>query len=228
MTTDGNNNKKTLFFDLDGTLVHSAPDLQATANWLLAQEGRGSITIEQTIQFTGEGVPTLVKRAFQATGDEPDAKELAALTKRFVERYLPRSAELSELYPNVRQTLEQLSAAGYDLAICTNKPEGPALNLMKAMNLTKFFPVLIGGDTIPGAHKPDPQCLLVGIERMGTDPANAVMVGDSEVDAKMAQAAGVPVILMSYGYTKTPLEELNADAIIDDFNQLAGALDALG
>ena len=228
MAPDGNNNKKTLFFDLDGTLVHSAPDLHATANWLLAEEGRDGVTVEQIIQFTGEGVPTLVERIFEATGGAPDTEALAALSKRFVERYLPRSAELSELYPGVRQTLEQLAGAGYGLAICTNKPEGPAKNLMEAMDLTSFFPVVIGGDTIPGVHKPDPQMLLRGIEMAGTDPAHAVMVGDSEIDLALGRAAGVPVVLMSFGYSKVPVEDLDADAVIDGFDQLAGVLETLG
>jgi phosphoglycolate phosphatase len=216
---------KTLVFDLDGTLVDSAPDLHAALNRMLRDFGRDDVTLQQVTQMIGDGVAVLVERGFAATGgpaDEPDA----ALA-RFRDYYSRDPSTLTTLFPGVIETLDGLRDAGYQMAVCTNKPADPARVVLEAFGLADYFTAVSGGDTFP-MRKPSPGHLLGTLAMMDADPSGAVMVGDSPNDVHVALNAAIPVIAVSYGYRRVPAEEMGADVLIHRFADIPGALRRLG
>ncbi len=211
-------------FDLDGTLIDSAPDLRVAANHLLAENGRSPLTVEQIIKMVGDGVPKLVERTFRATGDAVSGAQLDALGERFLHFYEGHAADLSRPFPGAVAAVAHLHGLGCVLGVCTNKPHAPAVAILDALGLGGYIHGVVGGDSLDGIRKPDPRHLLATIERLGATPDEAVMVGDNENDVAVAQAAGVPVIAVTFGYAKGPPEDLGADLLIDHFDELAGAL----
>lgn len=203
-----------LLFDLDGTLVDSAPDIHAAVNRLLLEMGQTPLAPETVRSFIGNGVPTLIARVLAATGQEGDP---ALWESRFMHHYGADSATLTTLYPGVRATLELLSAQGHEIGLCTNKPEEPARHILRAFDLAHLFPVVIGGDSLP-LRKPDPAPLHAAIAGLSARPA--LFIGDSEVDAQTAQAAAVPFLLFTEGYRKSPVADLPHRASFADFAQL--------
>lgn len=208
-----------LVFDLDGTLVDSAPDIHAAVARMLADEGRAPLDLPTVISFIGHGVPKLVERVIDHTG--MNRADHARLTKSTLAHYNAAAADLTRPYPRVIRALEQLQAAGHALAICTNKPTLPAQTVLQGLGLDRFFPVLVGGDTLPVA-KPDPAPLHHCIAQLGGGPT--IYVGDSEVDAATAVAAGVPFALFTEGYRKSPVADLPHQAAFSDFNALPGLI----
>ncbi len=206
---------KSVVFDLDGTLIHSAPDLQAAANKMLADYGLAPLDMATIEGFIGNGVPKLVERCLRAYG-KPQSEEAIDKMRAY---YGADPFTLTEPYVGVVDCLEALKAAGIQLAVCTNKPLAPALTILDGLNLTKYFDVVVGGDTY-STHKPDPQPLLGCMDKMGADMANTVYVGDSETDALTAQNADMTFALFSGGYRKTPCEELRHHFLFDDFAAL--------
>ena len=180
-----------IVFDLDGTLVDSAPDLQAVANTLLSQRGLTPITLDQTRSFIGQGVVVFVAR-LRAARNLPDSEQ-APLLADFMARY-EQAVTLTLIYPHVAETLANLQAAGHRLGLCTNKPLQPALALLRHLKLEHHFTKVVAGDSLP-THKPDPAPLLAAFDMGGTGPD--LYVGDSEVDAETAQRAGVPLLLFT-------------------------------
>jgi phosphoglycolate phosphatase len=215
-----------VLFDLDGTLIDSLPDLAAAANRLLAAEGRDPLVPEQVRPMIGDGAARLVERVFAARGGLP-GPELAPYLARFVADYEPRSAELTRPFPHVAETLAALKAAGTRMAVCTNKPSGATNRILSALGLAGYFDAVVGGDDAP-ALKPDPRHLLAALPRLDAAPADTAVVGDSINDVLAAKAAGLPCIAVSFGYARVPASELGADAVIDDFADLARALAGLG
>ena len=210
-----------VIFDLDGTLIDSAPDMRHALNRLLAREERTKLSIDQVIAMIGEGSARLVERAFLATGPAP--ADLPALTQGFLDFYQTGEDISTVVYPGVRPALCALSEAGLKLGLCTNKPQTPALDLLASLDLASFFLVVVGGD--PGRpRKPDPAPLLAVLERLGVAPEHAVMVGDSANDINCARAAGLRSIAVTFGYVHGPPEELGADALIGHFEELPGCL----
>ena len=216
---------RTLVFDLDGTLVHSAPDLAAALNRVLEETDRDTVSLHQVTQMIGDGVAKLVERGFDATGGAPE--DLTHHLNRFHHHYNNAAADLTALYPGVMETLEKLASAGYRMALCTNKPAEPTAAVLKAFGLTSFFEAVAGGDTFP-VRKPSPGHLLGTLEMMGANPKHAVMIGDSPNDVQAALNAEVPVVAVSYGYRRVPAEDMGADILIDHFGQLPAALQQLG
>ncbi len=214
-------------FDLDGTLIDSAPDLRLALNKVLEQNDRKPVGLQQVKMMVGDGAAKLVERAFAATGDQPAASELAALTTAFLGFYEGHSADLTRPYPGVRETLTGLKARGLALGICTNKPEGPTREVLRDLNMDEVFDAVLGGDSIDGARKPDPRTLQSVLDSMGVAATDSVMVGDAANDVDVARALGVPVIVVAYGYTRTPVADLGADMIIAEFSDLPAALDHL-
>jgi phosphoglycolate phosphatase len=215
---------KAVIFDLDGTLVDSAPDIQVALNKLLAEEGRRPVTLEEVAAMIGDGAPKLVERAMNATGaaDAPD--DLPTLTGRFLGFYEGHTTDLTRPYPGVREALERLRSAGVRMGICTNKPERPTRELLRDLRLAPYFLAVFGGDTVEGVKKPDPRLIHAVLAALGASPAEAVMVGDNANDVAAARAAGIPVILRAGGYTRVPAKELDADRIISDFFELPEAM----
>lgn len=218
-----------LLFDLDGTLVDSVPDLQTAVNSVLADDGRPPLDRAAVIGMVGNGARTLMERAYTATGGLPAPRHpgetvLESLYDRFMAVYGAHPSAQTTLYPGVVETLTALHAAGHPMAVVTNKPEQPAVALLKKLDLLKFFPVVIGGGSTP-VLKPDPLPLTTALARLNATGGPAVMIGDSLNDSAAARAAGLPSVCVTFGYCHGPLESLGADALIDDFTQLPQALD---
>ncbi len=215
----------TVLFDLDGTLVDSAPDLRTAANKLLGQENRRVVSLDEITGMIGDGVPKLVERAFLATGSGVSSDDLAALSARFLQFYEPHAADLTVPFPGAIDCLARLKDQGYKLALCTNKPYDATLEILATLGLADGLDAVIGGDTLPGIKKPDPRHLLAALDRLAAEPATAVMVGDHANDVTAAKAAGIATIVCRFGYTQGSAESLNGDVIIDHFDELPEALE---
>lgn len=227
MTTKALGHITSLIFDFDGTLIDSAPDLQAAANRMLPPLGRREVGVKEVQMMIGDGVPKLVERCFEATGDIPPEAEFQAHVAAFIKDYEPRSAELTCAYDGAFDVLDSLKARGIKLSICTNKPYGATISILNTLKLAPYFDVVIGGDTLPGIKKPDPRHLQAALEQMGADTQSCAMVGDNHNDVMAAHGASLPVVLLSHGYTKTPVTELGGEAVIDHFRDLEAALSNL-
>jgi phosphoglycolate phosphatase len=214
------NKIKAVLFDLDGTLVDSAPDLHVAANKLLRQEKRRDVSLQEITMMIGDGVPKLVERAFIATGDAIPEGGLDDLAKRYLEFYEPHAADLTVPFPGAIECMARLSEQGFALAVCTNKPYDATMEILDSLDLSSCLSAVIGGDTLPGIKKPDPRHLLAGVNKLGVRPEESVMIGDNANDVNAARGAGFPVIVCRFGYTKGPAEDLNGDLIIDHFDAL--------
>ncbi len=216
-----------LVCDLDGTLVDSLPDLAAAVGELLEAEGRPGLSHEAVAAMVGDGVPKLIERALAATGGVPAEAGLAAMVARYMPIYEARLTELTRPYPGAIETLKALKAAGWRLAVCTNKPEAPSRAIIAGLGFDGLFEAVSGGDSL-AVKKPDPGHLLGLLEVLGAAPGVAVMLGDSANDILAAKAAGLPAIAIAHGYGGTPARELGADRVIEAFAELPAALAALG
>ncbi len=214
-------NRPPVVFDLDGTLIDSAPDLHAACVKTLAPTGAPTPSLAQVISYVGDGVPTLVTRAMHDANIPFTQQTHAALTADFLRHYGADQTTLTSVYPHVPQVLEALRSAGHRLAICTNKPESPARAILQALGLNEFFETLTGGDTL-ARRKPDPAPLRHTLAQLNA-PA-CLYVGDSEIDAQTAKAAGQPFALFTKGYRKAAIEALPHRLAFDDFRQLAAYL----
>lgn len=206
-----------VIFDLDGTLVDSAPDIHAAAVKMLKAESLPEITYAQTRSFIGNGVPKLVERIMSAMELPADPGRHAHLVDRFMGFYDADPATLTRLYPGVPEALARLQEAGLPMALCTNKPEAPARKVLSAFDLDRFFPVVIGGDTLP-VKKPDPAPLRAAMEGLGV--SSCLYVGDSEVDAATAAAIKVPFALYTEGYRRGPASGMPHTHLFDHFDAL--------
>ncbi|WP_424965523.1 phosphoglycolate phosphatase [Dinoroseobacter sp. S375] len=194
---------KAVVFDLDGTLVDSAPDMRRAINGMLEERGRRTLSLPEAVSFVGSGARILVQRSLRATGGIAD--EEAGLA-RFLELYETGVDHETTIYPGVMEMLSDLRAAGLALALCTNKPEGPARVLCDHLGLLPFFPVLVGGDTLP-VLKPDPAPLHHAIAGLGVAPEDVLFVGDSSTDYATAQAAGIDFAFVEGGYQSRPIPD---------------------
>lgn len=211
----------TLLFDLDGTLVHSVPDLCAALNRLAAARGMAAFTEDETARMVGDGVHMLVERAFAARGRMTDPAAVAS----FLADYTLHCAEQTRLYPGAHETLERLHAVGWRLAVCTNKPEAAARRLLDALGVAAFFSGVGAGDSFP-YRKPDPRHLLSTIEAAGGVPSRAVMIGDHRNDVAGAHAAGLPCIFAAWGYGAPGMED-GADAVAQHFADVPRLADSV-
>lgn len=212
-----------LVFDLDGTLIDSVPQIHATANIVFGNNGLPPISQETIREFVGDGLGVLVSRCMAHLGIDPDAASHAELMAGFVKIY-EEAFDLTAIYPGVSTALTDLFQAGHRLAICTNKPLGPTHAVLQHFDLARFFPVIIGGDSLP-QRKPDPAPLWAALAALG--PGKALFIGDSEVDAGTARAAKVALALFSGGYRKAAAETLGARIVFDDFTALPRLIDRL-
>ena len=214
-----------LVFDLDGTLVDSVMDLRAALNEVLRERGHRALSRAEVKHMIGEGVPALVARALAASGADPAEAPMAL--PRFLEIYEANPTQLSRPYPGVPETLATLRRRGYRTAICTNKPQQATLAVMQGLDLLPLFDSVAGGDRFP-VRKPHPGHLLRLIAELGARPEASAMIGDNENDAAAAHSAAVPLVLVRYGYARVEPESLAADALLDHFSELPGALERLG
>src|ERR1700761_7117166 len=217
-----------LIFDLDGTLVDTAPDLLGAMNAVLTQQGRRPVDPTTLRHMVGFGAASLIRQAMAATGDPVPEDRLPALVVDFIVHYRAHLADGSIPFPGVIETLTQLQQAGTKMGVLTNKPHELALPLLDALNMSRFFGAIHGAGRFDYV-KPDPRVFHHVVEELAGDPnAPAVMIGDSTTDAKTAHAAKVPVILLSYGYTPDPVETLGADAVTDQFADIPTLARRLG
>ena len=211
--------KARIVFDLDGTLIDSAPDIQNIANAALEGIGAPSISLQETRSFIGEGIQNFVRK-MRAARDVPEAYQ-ERLLNEVIARY-DEAVTLTVMYPNVAETLNALSTR-HSLGICTNKLYRPAMAVLKHLQIDHFFGSVWGGDN-PLGRKPGPASLLATFDELESGPR--IYIGDSEVDAETAEKAKVPFILFTAGYRKSPVQSIPHTARFDDFKELSGQIDA--
>ncbi|MFZ5718126.1 MAG: phosphoglycolate phosphatase [Pseudomonadota bacterium] len=209
-------------FDLDGTLVDTAPDLIGTLNHLLAEEGLPALPLDEARPFIGHGARRLLERGFHAAGQVLHPNRLQHLFERFIPHYLGRIAQESRPFPGCEAALDLLRDQGARLCVCTNKPTDLSIALLDALDLSRRFEAIIGPDRAPAA-KPDASHLRTAVEAAGGDIRRAILVGDSGTDAGAARAAGAGLILVSFGYTEIPVADLGPDELVHSFGDLPAA-----
>ncbi len=215
---------KAVIFDLDGTLVDSAPDLQAAANRLMRQNGRPELDLATVTSFIGNGMARLVERCFARHGSLPE--DLPRQVARFKQFYAEEGHRRTRFMPGADAALRRLAGSGVALGLCTNKDSGPALEILRHLRVEGLFQAVVGGDS-GLAKKPDPAPLLACISTCGAKPDEAVYVGDSETDAQTAGFAKVPFLLFTEGYRNTPCAALRHDGSFAHFALLPQAIQAL-
>jgi phosphoglycolate phosphatase len=213
--------RPTIVFDLDGTLVDTAPDLITSLNVLFAREGIAPIPPQEGRDMIGGGVRRLIERGLALQGRVFSASHVDALLDDYVAHYAEHIADRSRPFPGVEAALDAL--AHNRLAVCTNKLAWLSVRLLDALDLTRRFVTICGQDTF-GIQKPDPEVLRRTIATAGGAVDAAVMVGDSATDIRTAQAAGVPVVAVDFGYSEVPVAELKPDRLISHFDALPGAV----
>ncbi len=215
-----------IIFDLDGTLVDTAPDLINTLNHILAQENHPPAPETQMRTMISEGARAMLNKGFELAGDKKNADQLDELTRRFIRHYGENICRQSRPFTGVIDSLERLANRGHPLAICTNKTEALAIKLIENLAMQNHFGAIVGCDTL-AVKKPHPGHIWGTVEALGRVRNNAIMVGDSENDIKAAKAAGIPVIAVDFGYSTEPVARFNPDAILsryDDFEQVLAQL----
>jgi phosphoglycolate phosphatase len=216
----------TAVFDLDGTIVDTAPDLVAGLNVALALENLAPVNTDDLRSLVGGGVRVMLTRGLALRGRTVEEERFTELSRAFLAHYEVHIADHSTIYPDVVSVLDELSSEGFRLCVCTNKPERLAKLLLSTLQLDGRFGAICGADTFT-ARKPDPVHLLGTIAQTGGDPAHAVMVGDSVTDLNAARNAAVPCILMDWGYTDVPAADLGADAVLSSFSQVPSEISRL-
>lgn len=213
--------RRALLFDLDGTLVDSAPDLAAAANAWLAELGRPQLPVAAVAGMLGDGIAALAQRLLAATGG---GAYMAAYATRLSRHYAATGDERTHPYPAVKQTLDQLAEAGFALGVCTNKPHDAALRVLERVGLGRAFDAVLGGDAAP-ARKPDPRHALALLERLGVPSRHGILIGDGRNDVACARAAGMASVAVTWGYG--PADELGADSVVEAFADLPAAVERL-
>ncbi len=216
--------KLTVVFDLDGTLVDTAPDLAQAMNAVLQVHGRGHVPLETVRQMVGQGARALMAKGMAATGAPADDALLDRLFDEFLAYYIDHIADFSVPFPGMVAQLELCRDAGFAVGICTNKPEAASHRLLDELALAHHFDAVVGGDSL-SVRKPDPEHIHETVRRAGGRTGHAIMVGDSGNDIDAARNASVPVIAVSFGYTQIPVRELRPDVTIDHFDEFWGALE---
>ena len=213
-------NLKAVVFDLDGTLADTAADIREALVRALATEGLPPVDLASVRLMIGGGPRLLVIRALDRIGVDDDDERVSRLTEHFHAEYLEQRNELSQLFAGVDEGLERMNLAGLKLGVCSNKPDDLCRLIVDNFDLGDKLDAIIGsGAGLP--KKPDPAPLLHVIEKLGATPANTLYVGDSETDVRTARAAGVPVALVTYGYTVRRAGQLGADVVVDSITELA-------
>lgn len=216
----------TVIFDLDGTLVDSAPDLADTLDTVLVEQGLAPAGLGGTRALIGHGIAALVRGALMQRGCAPGEAEFSAILERFLHVYGGQLSAKTQVYPGVARALAALRRAGWRLVVCTNKREDFSRKILEHLGLLPEFDVIAGPDTF-GVAKPDPAHLTHALPQDPPGPHLAIVVGDSAVDVAAARAAGIPVIAVAWGYARQPAFELGADEVADSFEQVPALVEKL-
>ncbi len=217
----------TIVFDLDGTLIDTAPDLIDTLNFTLTQHGLPTVPYDDARPLIGGGARGMIERALVLEGRNASVAGVDPLYTHFVAHYAEHIADRSRPFPELEPVLDRLAAAGHRLAVCTNKLEWLSKRLLDTLQLSERFATICGQDTF-GIQKPDPQIFHATVVRAGGEPGRAIMVGDSITDIRTARAAKVPVVAVDFGYTDVPITTFRPDRVISSFAQLPAAISDLG
>jgi phosphoglycolate phosphatase len=213
-------------FDLDGTLVDTAPDLIDTLNLVFEREGLPAVPYATARNLIGGGARAMIVRGLEAEGRNVSKAELDALVGDFLAHYADHIADKSKPFPGLVDALDELSAHGFRFAVCTNKLEKLSIDLLDALELSHHFAAICGQDTF-GIQKPDPQILLRTIAAAGGSAKRAIMIGDSETDVRTARAAGIPIAAVTFGYSDPPVAKFGPDRLIGHFSELARTVSEL-
>jgi phosphoglycolate phosphatase len=216
----------TIVFDLDGTLIDTAPDLIDTLNVVFAREGWPPVPYATARNQIGGGAKMMIQRGVAAEGIAIAPAKLEELFAGFIAHYAEHIADRSRPFPGLIDALDELAARGCRLAVCTNKLERLSVRLLEQLNLAERFAFVCGQDTF-GVQKPDPEVLRRTVAAAGGSLTQAIMIGDSVTDIRTARAAGIPVIAVDFGYSDRPVSELDPDCVISHFTQLQSAIAAI-
>ena len=215
-----------IVFDLDGTLVDTAPDLINALNFVLDREGLPPVPLHAARNMIGAGARKLIERGLELEGRSASVQDITRLTADFIDHYAAHIADLSRPFGGLESALDDLGASGYRFAVCTNKLEWLSKLLLDRLGLSPRFSAICGADTF-GVSKPDPAILLQTIARAGGQPTQAIMVGDAGPDIGVARRAGIPVIGVEFGYTEVPIADLNPDRLVKHMSELPAAVESL-
>ncbi len=221
--TNPHNWPQAVIFDLDGTLMDSAPDIAIGLNRTFAENDFATFTLEEVRLMIGGGALKLIERALEAQSVELEETQVQNLLARFVEIYAASAAVETTLYPNVSEVLTLVKNQGRIVGLCTNKPEEITHIVLDAFQIADKFDGIIGGRA-EFKRKPDPGSLRHLLNELGVQPSEALLIGDSGADVGAARALEIPVYIMSYGYSKIPAGELGADGVLDDLMDVAALL----
>jgi len=217
----------TIVFDLDGTLIDTAPDLIQSLNFILAQHGLPAVPYNDARPLIGGGAKSMIEQALVLDGRSSSTADVDELYIPFIAHYAAHIADRSRPFPEVEPALDRLAATGHRLAVCTNKLEWLSKRLLDTLRLSERFAAICGQDTF-GVQKPDPEIFRRTVIRAGGEPRRAIMVGDSVTDIRTARAAKVPVVAVDFGYTDVPVATLLPDRVISSFAELQTVVDDLG
>jgi phosphoglycolate phosphatase len=217
---------RTLVFDLDGTLVDTAPDLINALNFVLDREGLPPVPLASARNMIGAGARKLIERGLELEGRTAGIEDITRLTNDFIDYYAAHIADISRPFEGLEGALDDLATRGYRFAVCTNKLEWLSKLLLDQLGLSARFSAICGADTF-GVSKPDPAILRQTVARAGGQLSSAIMVGDAGPDIGVARRAGVPVIGVGFGYTDIPIADLKPDRLINHMNELPAAVESL-
>jgi len=217
---------RTVVFDLDGTLVDTAPDLVNALNFVLEREGLSPIPLHSGRKMIGAGVRRMLECGLEREGRAAAADEVTRLTADFIDHYAAHIADESRPFEGLEGALDDLGARGYRFAVCTNKLEWLSKRLLDQLGLSGRFSAICGADTF-GVSKPDPAFLRQTIARAGGQLSSAIMVGDAGPDIGVARRAGIPVIGVGFGYTEVPIVDFKPDRLVDHMRDLPAAVESL-
>jgi len=217
---------RTVVFDLDGTLVDTAPELSNALNFVLGREGLPPVPLESARNMIGAGARRLIERGLELEGRSVSLEDMTRLTADFIDYYAAHIADASRPFDGLENALDDLQTLGYRFAVCTNKLEWLSKLLLDQLGLSSRFSAICGADTF-GISKPDPAILQQTIARAGGDLSSAIMVGDAGPDIGVARRAGVPVIGVGFGYTAVPIADLKPDRLINHLRELPAAVQSL-
>jgi phosphoglycolate phosphatase len=217
---------RTVVFDLDGTLVDTAPDLINALNYVLDREGLPPVPLHSARSMIGAGARKLIERGLELEGRSASQEDITRLTDDFIAYYAEHIADASRPFDGLESALDDLGIRGYRFAVCTNKQEWLSKLLLDRLGLSSRFSAICGADTF-GVSKPDPGILHQTVARAGGHISSAIMVGDAGTDIGVARRAGIPVIGVGFGYTEVPIAELKPDRLIHHMNELPAAVESL-
>jgi phosphoglycolate phosphatase len=220
------NSNRTVVFDLDGTLVDTAPDLIGALNFILKREGLPPVPLASARKLIGAGVRRMLERGLEVDGRHAGVEDINRLTDDFIEHYAAHIADASRPFDGLENALDDLEAKGYRFAVCTNKLEWLSKLLLDRLGLSGRFAAICGADTF-GISKPDPAILQQTLARASGQLSTAIMVGDAGPDIGVARRAGIPVVGVEFGYTEVPIADLKPDRLIGHMSELPAAVEGL-